>query len=226
MKKLITGILIGIILGSMGAYAASEIIATQASYPVIVNGNKFTSSNPVLNVNGTTYLPLRDTANALGTKIAWNNDLKRVEIGMMPNIKPKKTDNNVTLSFDNIKRATPDQYVGRFNNEGCIFVVGDLSVTNNETEPIEFKMSDVSFNYKIKNSSGLWNEIKGKHPDGIFKDGSSINKALEQYAPIQPGETRVINDVTVEISKWDTEYVSVLWKYGHEFKQYDLTGIK
>lgn len=84
MKKLISGLVIGGILGScMFVYAAATSwTATKASFKVMVRGEEFISENPAIVVEGRTYLPLRAMGDALGVNVEWNDQLRQAEVGM------------------------------------------------------------------------------------------------------------------------------------------------
>ncbi|MFW5433180.1 stalk domain-containing protein [Paenibacillus apiarius] len=73
MKKitiLITGIFIGVALSAGTVVGATTYLkATQSNVKLVVNDTEATLSNPPLHVNGKLYLPVRDTANALGYSV-------------------------------------------------------------------------------------------------------------------------------------------------------------
>ncbi|MFW5433177.1 stalk domain-containing protein [Paenibacillus apiarius] len=73
MKKimiLITGIFIGVALSAGTVVGATTYLkATQSNVKLIVNDTEAKLSNPPVHVNGKLYLPVRDTANALGYSV-------------------------------------------------------------------------------------------------------------------------------------------------------------
>jgi len=83
MKKFITGIIVGALLTSTIAFAASYI-ANPPTFKVLVNGKEFISDPPTLVVEGNTYLPLRAMGDALGVPVKWNEELRQVEVGTSP----------------------------------------------------------------------------------------------------------------------------------------------
>ena len=86
MKKAVFSFIIGALLfSSVSAYAISQYTATKATFPVYVNGDLFEgTTGEILVVEGRTYLPIRDMADALGIPIEWNNELRQVEVGTAP----------------------------------------------------------------------------------------------------------------------------------------------
>lgn len=83
MKKVVIGFVIGFVTAmSLSVFAANTDIfqAQKATFDVFVNGEKFESKNPTIVVEGRTYLPLKETGDALGVDVQWNNDLRRVDI--------------------------------------------------------------------------------------------------------------------------------------------------
>ncbi|MCY9517217.1 stalk domain-containing protein [Paenibacillus apiarius] len=73
MKKLtilITGIFIGVALSAGTVVGATTYLkATQSNVKIVVNDTEAKLSNPPVHVNGKLYLPVRDTANALGYSV-------------------------------------------------------------------------------------------------------------------------------------------------------------
>ncbi|MBN3522250.1 stalk domain-containing protein [Paenibacillus apiarius] len=73
MKKitiLITGIFIGVALSAGTVVGATTYLkATQSNVKLVVNDTEAKLSNPPVHVNGKLYLPVRDTANALGYSV-------------------------------------------------------------------------------------------------------------------------------------------------------------
>ncbi len=83
MKKFIAGILVGVLISSSIAYAATYV-ANVANFKVMVNGKEFTSDPPALVVEGRTYLPLRAMGDALGVPVSWNEELRQAVVGNVP----------------------------------------------------------------------------------------------------------------------------------------------
>ncbi|SDJ92756.1 hypothetical protein [Paenibacillus naphthalenovorans] len=99
MKKglitLVTGIFIGATATlAIPAYAAvKQYILTQVNYPIIVNGVEYKDPDrPILNYEGSTYIPLAKIGDLTGVNYQWNDTLKRVEIGSIPAREPDKNE--------------------------------------------------------------------------------------------------------------------------------------
>lgn len=84
MKKLAVGILIGSALtmtATAGAAAVKQYILTEVVYPIVVNGKEYKdAAAPILNYEGSTYVPLAKLGDITGVNYKWNDELKRVEI--------------------------------------------------------------------------------------------------------------------------------------------------
>lgn len=92
MKKIISGLIIGGILGSSLLFASAETtswLAQKATFKVMVRGEEFVPENPPIVVEGRTYLPLRALGEALGVDVYWNEQLKQAEVGMSNNPAPQ-----------------------------------------------------------------------------------------------------------------------------------------
>ena len=74
MKKLIVGIIIGIVIGSMITVGAANLIAVYPTFDVYVDGQLFTPEDKPVVINSRTYLPLRATSDALNVPITWNEE--------------------------------------------------------------------------------------------------------------------------------------------------------
>jgi hypothetical protein len=79
MKKFLLGLLVGIMVFSTVS-ATADLVAKQVNYPIRINGKVFNPEKPVVSINGSTYLALRDIGNALDAKVAWNDKDKSIEI--------------------------------------------------------------------------------------------------------------------------------------------------
>ena len=84
MKKVLLGFVIGFMVASSFAVFATGtdiFTAQKATFEIEVDGEKFEGENPPLVVGGRTYLALRDTGEALGVPVEWNETERKVEIG-------------------------------------------------------------------------------------------------------------------------------------------------
>lgn len=91
-KNIIIGIAIGISITSIPTFAntVKQFVLTKVSYPIIVNGEEYVNNElPVLNYEGSTYVPLKAVGDVLGSNVKWNSDLGRVEIGDGSNTVPE-----------------------------------------------------------------------------------------------------------------------------------------
>lgn len=84
-KNTLKGFIVGFVMASLivGSVTATvnQYLLTPASYPIIVNGQELNDPNyPTLNYQGTTYLSLKNTAEALDADLNWNEEKRQVEI--------------------------------------------------------------------------------------------------------------------------------------------------
>lgn len=95
IKGFLSGILVMTLIFSMSisVYALSgskSITASYSNIKIYVNQNLVTPKDSAGNVvepfisNGTTYLPVRAVADALGQEVSWDNKTKSVYIGTQP----------------------------------------------------------------------------------------------------------------------------------------------
>jgi len=78
----------GLLAGGMLMYAIPAVgsavqtyVLTKADYPVVVNGSPVGGAElPILNYEGSTYIPMRAVGEILGAEVSWNDAWKRAEI--------------------------------------------------------------------------------------------------------------------------------------------------
>ncbi|MDP3387072.1 MAG: Gmad2 immunoglobulin-like domain-containing protein [Eubacteriales bacterium] len=87
MNKTMKGLILGIIIGAVlmlpvSSFASSltQYILVKAQYPIMVDDNLYEGDLPILNYEGSTYVPLRTMSELLNVNIFWNETLKQVEI--------------------------------------------------------------------------------------------------------------------------------------------------
>ena len=71
MKKLILGLLVGLMIGTAGtAIAAQDVLqAVKAKFEIVVNGQTQQLATEPVVINGTSYLPLRAAAGLFGYQV-------------------------------------------------------------------------------------------------------------------------------------------------------------
>lgn len=85
IKDLIVGIIIGAVLtlptsSFASASSLTKYFLVKAQYPIMVNENLYKGDLPILNYQGSTYVPLRALSELLNVNISWNKAPKQVEI--------------------------------------------------------------------------------------------------------------------------------------------------
>lgn len=109
MKKYIAGFIIGV-FATVGITAFADevtsLIASRATFDVYVSGEKLQSDKPIAVIDGSTYLPLKDTGKALNVDVSWNEKDRRVEVGTMGE-KQMASPAGVELEPATFKTASP-----------------------------------------------------------------------------------------------------------------------
>lgn len=140
LTLLFTGIIIGIIISSSSVTAyAKEFVLKIANYPIIVGGKEYKSKeHPILNLNGTTYVPLRAFTEMMNEEIVWDNG--KVIIGKSNN--HPKNNEIIPTTFNGMKAVKVDKDI--------YFSVMDYSVLKNivigydrEKEQITYKENGI-----------------------------------------------------------------------------------
>lgn len=123
MKKLIMGIIIGAISTLTITTFADEIstfVAQKATFNVYVDGQKFVSENPTVAIDGRTYLPLKETGEALGVDVNWNVDKKQVEINKKEEVISMPEDSSTSIATSEVVETstlspTPTSTISNLN---------------------------------------------------------------------------------------------------------------
>lgn len=180
--KVVTAFLSGALLfGSVGAYAANtDLIAKPVKFKVVVDGQEQKFNNAIVSINGTTYLSVRDTAEAVDKSVTYNN-------GVI-NIEGNKTSGNIDSANNTNtipKSSQPVNEQSNINN----FKKLPLSVTKNN---VTVTVSSVSLG---ENSTDLSVKITNNNSEGTsisYGNATGANKNV-------PGkEYKVLGTVRTE----------------------------
>jgi hypothetical protein len=135
MKKFILGLLVGItVTMSTSVFADSTLSKIEAyvnpSISIVIDGKKAELHNAPINYDGSTYLPLRETATLFGKDVTWNEESQTIELG---DFKAKVGEDNMEIakfngkdyvsvfSVANTYRA--QGYMFDFNSKKKVFVL-------------------------------------------------------------------------------------------------------
>lgn len=218
MKKIIAGFIAGALFASIAAYAANEIMATQAEYPILVNGVQYKSTDkPALNVNGSTYLPLRAMAEVLGVPVKWNQDSRQVEINSASTDTGNSSmKDDVNITFSNVRILKDNEISGIQLDSDSMLVAGNIKIHNSGTTYVSFTPMDLALNYKVDSRSpqAVLNKAN-EFPDSIIRGNPLIaNTGIDNeitFGTIKPYETR-LGTVVFKIYKCNVQKYSLTWK--------------
>ncbi len=103
----IAGCLFGICIPAVAA--ARTAVATYSGAAIYLDGQRLTGADPI-EINGTTYLPLRLVGESLDLTVDWNGSTKTITLTSQENDSSDSddTDDNVTISKEII--LTPGNY--------------------------------------------------------------------------------------------------------------------
>lgn len=182
MKKVLIGFVLGISM-TLTTHVFADLDAKITNLIFKVNGETKQVDSPVLNVNGSTYLPLRDVANILGYSVEYNANTKTVEFN-----------NNSTITSDN-KNQENNIVEITFNNYPAINVNGEIYFlyrpfaidTENrlkkEGKQIDFPYNAESKEYSIVIDGNVVKVIKVTDENTFIYNGQTYfhQKLYEEY---------------------------------------------
>ncbi len=208
MKKYVIGFTTGLLVGSMtvGAFAATGSQTIKATYKNI----KVAVNNTVVSLkdaqgrtvepfvyNGTTYLPVRGVATALGQEVSWDANSNTVYIGEQPvaTTKPASTPAN-TVVFD--KSGIKVTYLGYERSKG---LAGD------------------KFKFKIENNNpDEWM---------VASDDASIGDVQVSFGPtrsVSPGKIVYADDTIYDDTLHDDYHIGSYNSVSFKLRMYPLTS--
>lgn len=85
MKKLIIGLVLGVLIGSASVTLAAEgdeVTAIFAKFNLVINGQAKDLDEVPLVYNGTSYLPVRNLANLVGYDVTYKADNRTIELNV------------------------------------------------------------------------------------------------------------------------------------------------
>lgn len=166
----------------------NSIVAQKTEYQVLVEGNNFENKNPIVTIDGTTYLSLKDLGEALGVKVNWNADKKQVELGQK----------NIAQEVKSLKDKNGLAIIGMYPQDGDQDIYlkwGYLNIVFNES------MKGVSSTDRIYliDEDGKRIKIREGKPGVTAKDNMilSLEKELDlntNYKLIIPKETMISSE--------------------------------
>jgi hypothetical protein len=135
MKKVIMGLIIGMLLMTVG-YAAGQYTAQKANFKVFVNGNEKTDWGevPPLVVNGRTMLPLKSIGDSLGVNVRWDGQHNRVIVGKEPKIIPPASGVPSVIETDGVRISILSKYQGEYMFMLRIENISDKNITIRKTD--------------------------------------------------------------------------------------------
>jgi hypothetical protein len=204
MKKFISGLLIGLIVAFSASVFAATYTAYTATFPVLVNGNIFTSDKPIVVINGSTYMPLKAIGEVLGVNVLWNADLKRVEVGQAY----KQADGSIEFQ-DFITENSQTLYKVIFSDGFSVSVdipytrhsdgyVGAFITTDYTNLVVPKPISIIGFtnNGHVKTSPIGISDTRIKYYDNLKATGTGIISGYVWYCDLINPEGILFNDGT------------------------------
>lgn len=247
MKKITVGFIVGFVMSLAVQGFADEIhqfIAQKATFDVVVNGDKLDSDKPVVAIDGSTYLPLKDTGEALGVPVNWNEEKRRVEIGTMPEnevveITPQATqtqevtqvyeDENIKLELLGLRIPNKEEFPQIYSSTSDTIAL-QIRFTNKSNSIVSVNNKDFRGIYELKSppentdqfqyvANGIRSNKGNIFSHNIEDPGfwNIIELLSFKFAPLQPGESREGNIVFSAV-RFNFEWIGLKYK-GIELKK-------
>ncbi len=205
MKKILLGIVLGIVIAVPATGIAAVFTAQLATFEIEVDGEKFKSENPPVVIEGRTYLALRDTGEALGVPVEWNETERKVEIGgtTEPTIDPILEPTSTPI-FEITPGPNPTPEViekmkslGLFKIKSDVVYVNDIVTYSIYEYKGEIYLSRRAFgSYGSYNGTELGIKLPGQESKCIIENKRIVPEYAHQ-------DLRVSSDVVVKLSAFN-----------------------
>jgi len=214
MKKVLLGFVIGFMVASSFAVFATGtdiFTAQRATFEIEVDGEKFEGETPPVVIEGRTYLALRDTGEALGVQVKWNEKERKVEIsGNVESTAEPKTEPTATPVSEstaeptqtNIPNPTPE-VIEKMKSLGLFKIRSEsLDGMLEDMESIYEYKGEIYLSRRAFGSYGSYNgtELRIKLPGQESKCIIENKRIVPEYAH---QDLRVSSDVVVKLSAFN-----------------------
>lgn len=175
------GIVIGFVASlSVVAFASGvkQYILIEAPYPIFVNGVEYKDpERPILNYEGSTYVPLAKLGDLTGVSYRWNEQLQRVEISTGPTQFYSDYNGDI-LNFAYVNGTQAGERFVMSDGKTIVYVYDVAVATNENIERFAKALESQGYQYEWDTSSTTVSFFsKGKIVVGftimIFDDGFS-----------------------------------------------------
>jgi len=194
LKSIFMGLVAGIIT-TCGVSIASSLVTGDvyfSSYPIYLNGSYYTTTAPILNYNGRTYLPLNELGTALGSTVTFNNN---------------------TIYINNYNNSYNDDYYTEINEE-------DFEIEKGESE--EYYISLARYGATSATIIGTNSYVKVNKTRFTSSGDLKLTAYKEGKATIKiTYSTGDIEKLYVEVTEAEDEYEDeVTMETGDTYKVY------
>lgn len=189
-KDLVTGaiisaLVVGVTPAALAKTGAANIPVQYSDIKVVVDGKELSTSKEPFIYDGTTYLPLRAVAEAVGKEVSWDNAAKVAYLGAKPTTStntpqtqtPVQTNNTTTQTMGQknaLNKAKDYLYVLPFSRESLI----------EQLERYD-KYSHEDAVYAVDNCGADWNEQAARKAKDYLEilsfSKSGLIEQLERY---------------------------------------------
>lgn len=166
MKKVILGVIVGVLISSGLVYASEVFNLVKVDYPIKINGQVANFELPILNYEGNTYIPLRKVSEATGSIVAWNNVKRTIEIVNEKKIEYKQISRLEDLPLvlrNKLRDDVKVEVTKEIRNE--VYKQVEQEVKNKIDSNLTYKyVNDGNFEgIQKKGSNGKWYDYLGKY---------------------------------------------------------------
>lgn len=181
MKKFVAGLLVGAMLMSGVAFAAStKIEASMETLDFYINGQK--QQQTVLFYQDRTYAPVRWLNETLGSEVIWDGATRSIHIGQQEEMVEEMPEEMPAEQSGNYDNGT---YRGTYNDSGVMQVGVQFRLTNDVISGVSFRHLFYSgTNYRTLEETDPLYGIKLQHDQvAEYLEGKPVSAIYDVYDP-------------------------------------------
>lgn len=190
MKKLIVGLVAGMLIGTAGMAAAATTQTVQAvfaKFTISIDGQKHNLKSDPLVYKGTTYLPVREVSELLGYELAYDNTTKSIDLLKGETKMTEANESPVTTiekSNTVSSEINADDWISARSLVDNYDV--DVQISSGKIRDLTFKKNGVTISFSVPGSNveGVYSSVDGQHEVMIKNGALYLSKSAAKFLGI------------------------------------------
>lgn len=188
MKKLIVGLVAGMLIGTAGMAAAATTQTVQAAFAkftISIDGQKQNLKSDPLVYKGTTYLPVREVSEMLGYEPVYDNTKKSIDLLKGETKMTEASEPNIEESNPVSSEIIIDDWISARNLVDNYDV--DVQISSGKIRDLTFKKNGVIISFSVPGSNieGVYASVDGQHEVMIKNGALYLSKLAAKFLGLE-----------------------------------------